>query len=168
MTSCRKRQFFFAREAHGLRLHPGSRLCDVLDVSRSGFHTWLNRPNRTREIRDAKLVMAIETNFKTSDQFYGTRRIWRDVQEKGLARGLHRIAWLTRINALRARQRSRGKPKGVGQRSIIADNTSTATFGPADPTRTGWPISPRSGQRKAGSRSRPYLICISCVSSGGP
>ena len=46
---------------------PVSWLCDVLDVSRSGFHAWLNRPTSTDEIHDAKLVTAIETSFKASD-----------------------------------------------------------------------------------------------------
>ncbi len=44
-----------------------SLLCDVLDVSRSGFHAWLNRPTSSREIHDAKLVTAIETSFKASE-----------------------------------------------------------------------------------------------------
>ena len=50
-------------------------LCDVLDVSRSGFHAWLNRPTSTRENHDAKLVTAIETSLQASDRTYGARRV---------------------------------------------------------------------------------------------
>lgn len=50
---------------------PVNWMCDVLDVSWSGLHARLNRPSSTREIRDAKLVTAIETSSKASDRTYG-------------------------------------------------------------------------------------------------
>ena len=95
---------FVAKHRH---IWPVSWLCEVLDVSRSGFHVWLNRPTSAREIHDAKLVTAIETSFKASDRTYGARRVWRDVLEEGL----HRIERLMRINAVRARPKRRGKPR---------------------------------------------------------
>ena len=67
---------FIAKHRH---IWPVNWLCEVLDVSRSGFHAWLNRPTSAREIQDANLVTAIETNFKVSDRTYGARRVWRDV-----------------------------------------------------------------------------------------
>ena len=79
---------FIAKHRH---IWPVSWLCKVLEVSRSGFHAWLNRPASTREIHDAKLVRAIEKSFTASDRTYGARRIWRDVLEEGLSCGLHRI-----------------------------------------------------------------------------
>lgn len=54
---------FIAKHRH---IWPVSWLCDVLDVSRSGFHAWLNRPTSAREIHDANLVTAIETSFKAA------------------------------------------------------------------------------------------------------
>jgi putative transposase len=116
---------FVAKHRH---IWPVSWLCEVLDVSRSGFHAWLNRPTSTREIQDAKLVTAIETSFKASDRTYGARRVWRDVLEEGLACGLHRIERLMRSNALRARPKRRGKPKDDGERSVIADNILDRDF----------------------------------------
>lgn len=44
---------FVAKHRH---IWPVSWLCDVPEVSRSGFHARLNRPNSTHEIHDAKLV----------------------------------------------------------------------------------------------------------------
>lgn len=116
---------FIAKHRH---IWPITWLCEVLNVSRSGYHAWLTRPISTRESHDAKLVAAIETSFKASDRTYGARRVWRDVLEDGLACGLHRIERLMRINALRARPRRRGKPKDDGERSVIADNLLDRDF----------------------------------------
>jgi putative transposase len=41
---------FIAKHRHIWRV---SWLCEVLDVSRSGFHTWLNRPTSSHDIHDA-------------------------------------------------------------------------------------------------------------------
>jgi putative transposase len=49
----------FACIAKNRHIWPVSWLCEVLVVSRSGFHFWLNRPTSTREIHDAKLVTVI-------------------------------------------------------------------------------------------------------------
>ncbi len=116
---------FIARHRH---IWPVSWLCEVLEVSRSGFLAWLNRPTGAREIQDAKLVTATLTRFKANDRTYGARRVWRNVLEEGLACGLHRIERLMRINALRARPRRRGKQKDDGERSVIADNILDRDF----------------------------------------
>ena len=125
---------FIAKHRH---IWPVSWLCEVLDVSRSGFHARLNRPTSAREIHDAKLITAIETSFKASDRTCGARRVWRDVLEDGLACGLHRIERLMRINALRAHPKRRGKPKDDGERSVIADNILDRDF-QADKPNQKW------------------------------
>ena len=116
---------FIARHRH---IWPVSWLCKALEVSRSGFHAWLGRPASARAIQDAKLVVEIDKSFKASDRTYGARRVWRDVLEKGLACGLHRIERLMRQNAMRARPKRRGNPKDDGERSVIADNILDRDF----------------------------------------
>lgn len=170
---------FIARHRH---IWPVSWLCDVLEVSRLGFHAWLNRPTSAREIHDARLVTAIETSFKASDRTYGARRVWRDVLEEGLACGLHRIERLMRINALRARPRRRGKPKDDGERSVIADNILERDFQADRPNQKcplgrllrnrlpgdSWPTSPISGPRKAGFTLLSFSTSFPGVPLVGP
>ena len=118
----------FAFIAKNRQIWPVSWLLEVLDVSRSGFHAWLSRPTRIREIHDARLVTAIGTSFKASDRTYGARRVWQDVIEKGLTCGLHRIERLMRLGAWRSRPRRRGKPGDDGERPVIADNILDRDF----------------------------------------
>ena len=116
---------FVAKHRH---IWPVSWMCEVLGVSRSGFHAWLKRPISARASYDAKLVLEIDKSFKASDRTYGARRVWRDVLEDGFSCGLHRIERLMRQNAMRARPKRRGKPKDDGERSVIADNILDRDF----------------------------------------
>ena len=116
---------FIAKHRH---IWPVSWMCEVLDVSRSGFHAWLTRLASEHTRLDATLVTSIDKSFKASDRTYGARRIWRDVLEEGLACGLHRIERLMRLNGLRARPKRRGKPRDEGERSHIADNILDRDF----------------------------------------
>ena len=83
---------FIAKHRH---IWPVSWLCDVLEVSRSGFHAWLNRPTSAREIHDAKLVTALETSFKSSDRTYGARRVWHEFLPRAGAEGDQRTCCIT-------------------------------------------------------------------------
>ena len=118
----------FAFIAGHRHIWPVSWLCAALQVSRSGFHAWLNRPASARAQQDAKLVTAIDNSFRASDRTYGARRVWRDVLEEGFACGLHKIERLMRQNAMKARPKRRGKPRDDGERSVIADNILDRDF----------------------------------------
>ena len=116
---------FVAKHRH---VWPVSWICAALQVSRSGFHAWLNRPASVRSIYDEKLSEVMRQSFQASDRTYGARRVWRDVLEEGLPCGLHRIERLMKLNGLRARPRRRGVPKDQGARSVIAENLLDRDF----------------------------------------
>ena len=153
---------FIAKNRH---IWPVSWLRNALEVSRSGFHAWLNRPTCERAIYDEKLGAAIGASFKASDRTYGARRVWRDVLEEGLAGGLHRVERLMRENGFRARPKRRAKPKDEGERSVIADNILDREFAADRPNqkwladftysapRPGW-----SGERMTGMLKRKEEI----------
>ena len=125
----------FAFIARHRSIWPVAWLCDALDVSRSGFHAWLNRSPSVRSRHDEVLVARIERSFKSSDRTYGSRRVWHDVLAEGLSCGLHRIERLMRENGLRARPRRRGLPKDTGQRASISDNLLDRAFEAAAPNQ---------------------------------
>jgi len=125
----------FAFIAKHRTIWPVAWLCNALDVSRSGFHAWLNRSPSARSRNDEVLVTAIDRSFKRSDRTYGARRVWHDVLAEGLSCGLHRVERLMRENGLRARPRRRGLPKDTGERAAVAENLLDRSFEAAAPNR---------------------------------
>jgi hypothetical protein len=125
----------FAFIARHRGIWPVAWLCEALDVSRSGFHAWLNRSPSARSRQDVVLVTAIDRSFKSRDRTYGARRVWHDVLADGLSCGLHRIERLMRDNGLRARLRRRGLPKDIGERAAVADNLLDRSFEASAPNR---------------------------------
>jgi putative transposase len=118
----------FAFIAKHRSIWPVAWLCSALDVSRSGFHAWLNRSPSARSRQDEVLVSRIDRSFKSSDRTYGARRVWHDVLAEGLSCGLHRIERLMRENGLRARTRRRWLPKDTGERAAVSDNLLDRSF----------------------------------------
>jgi hypothetical protein len=59
-------------------------MCEVLDVSRSGFYAWLSRPRSRRSQEDEVLGGHVRQSFVGSDRTYGARRVWHDVLALGL------------------------------------------------------------------------------------
>jgi putative transposase len=127
----------FAFIAKHRSIWPVAWLCEALDVSRSGFHAWLNRPPSKRSRHDGELSASMRTSFLASDRTYGARRVWRDVLADGFSCGLHRIERLMRQNAMKARPRRRYLPPDNGERmvSAIAPNVLDRQFHAPVPNR---------------------------------
>lgn len=125
----------FAFIAKHRSIWPVAWLCEALDVSRSGFHAWLNRSPSVRSRQDEVLVTVIDRSFKSSDRTYGARRVWHEVLAEGLSCGLHRVERLMRKNGLRARPRRRGLPKDTGERSAVSDNLLDRAFEASAPNQ---------------------------------
>ena len=110
----------FAFVAKHRSIWPVAWLCEVLDVSRSGFNAWLNRSPSKRTRENEGLLDVIRRSFLGSDRTYGARRVWRDVLAEGIDCGLHRIERLMKVNALKARPRRRYLPPDTGERAVSA------------------------------------------------
>lgn len=125
----------FAFVAKHRMVWPVAWLCEALDVSRSGFHAWLNRSPSKRTLEDESLLALIRRSFLGSDRTYGARRVWHDILAEGFNCGLHRIERLMRANAMRARPRRRYLPPDTGERlaAAIAPNVLDRQFHATSP-----------------------------------
>jgi putative transposase len=109
---------------------PVAWLCDAMDVSRSGFHAWLNRSPSDRSRNDEAVGRQVKASFLASGRTYGARRVWRDLLADGVECGLHQIERLMRLQALRARPRRRRLPKDEADRqlAVVASNILDRQF----------------------------------------
>lgn len=125
----------FAFIAKHRAIWPVAWMCAALDVSRSGFHAWLTRPQSQRDRDDEVILTKVRTSFVASDRTYGARRVWHDVLAEGISCGLHRVERIMRENALRARPRRRGLPRDEGTRAQASPNLLERQFAADGPNR---------------------------------
>jgi putative transposase len=88
---------------------PVQRLCQVLDVSSSGYFAWRSRPASPHQREDLVILAHIRSAFTLSNETYGSPRMTRELQDEGLKVGRRRTARLMRENGLKARQKRRFK-----------------------------------------------------------
>jgi putative transposase len=125
----------FAFIAKHRSIWPVAWMCAALDVSRSGFHAWLTRPQSQRDRDDEVILTKVRTSFVGSDRTYGARRVWHDVLAEDISCGLHRVERIMRENALRARPRRRGLPRDEGTRAQASPNLLERQFAAEGPNR---------------------------------
>jgi transposase InsO family protein len=95
-------------------------MCRVLEVSRSGFYDWRDRPPSERELGDRRLAVEIEAIWERSDRTYGAPRVHRWLRKQGVRVGPKRVARI---------MRERGWEGETGRRKIrttVVDRGATA------------------------------------------
>jgi putative transposase len=56
-------------------LYPVNLMCDMLEVSRSGYYAWIDRPISQRKIRQAELARQIRQVYELGRGVYGSPRV---------------------------------------------------------------------------------------------
>lgn len=132
--------------------HSLAALCAALDVTRAGYHAWVQRPPSVRAQTDAALQTEIRAIHAAHRGRYGAPRIHAELQARGQRPGRKRIARLLRHAGLRGLCSRRFVPRTTDSRHPhpIAPNhlaTHSPPTGPnqiwvADltyvPTAAGW------------------------------
>jgi putative transposase len=115
---------------------PVTRLCQVLDVSPSGYFAWRSRLASPRQRADLVLLAHIRSAFTLSNETYGSPRITRELQDEGLSVGRRRTARLMRENGLKARQKRRFKRTTDSHHGLpVAPNLLDQDFSAARPNQ---------------------------------
>jgi putative transposase len=116
---------------------PVSVLCDVLEVSRSGYYAWKDRPPSAREVQDAELASEIATTHARSKSRYGSPRVHRALRKRGVCVGRKRVERLMRSGGLVAKQKRRFRRTTDSKHSHpIAPNVLARNFEPEAPNRS--------------------------------
>jgi putative transposase len=84
-------------------------MCEVLDVSASGYYAWCRRSESAHRQRDQQLRVLVRASFDTSKQRYGSPRIHRDLIGWQEPVRRKRVIRLMQEAGLKARVRKRFK-----------------------------------------------------------
>ena len=104
-----------------------SAVCDLLEVSRSGFYAWRSAEESLREGRDQELVPVIREVFWHHRRRYGARRMSVELSSLGIACGVARIARLLKTQGLRAIQPQSFQPRTTESRHGLGYNANLLT-----------------------------------------
>lgn len=84
--------------------HAVTVLCEVLEVSRSGYYSWLEAADRPRARQTAELEVKIAEAHESSRCTYGSPRITAALRACGIVAGRNRVARIMQRQGLRGRQ----------------------------------------------------------------
>lgn len=128
-----------------------TRLCHVLQVSRSGFYAWQGRPESQRAQQNRDLLTHMQQLHQQTREAYGARKMWQLLKQAGHACGRHRVARLRRVAGMVAQRRRRfvrttqARPEKVSipnqlnrEFTVAKKNRVWAADITYIPTRAGW------------------------------
>lgn len=87
------------------------RCCEVLQVSRSGYYAWGNRPPGPAAIRRNELAEQIRVVHEQSRRVYGSPRVHQALEQQGQAVCENTVARLMREQAIRAKSKRKFVPR---------------------------------------------------------
>lgn len=108
---------------------PVALMCEVLEVSRSGYYAWSRRPPATRTQENQQLKEQIKQIHQKSRNSYGAPRIHAALKQEGFEVGRHRVARLMAQVGICVRPKRKFKSTTDSNHSFaIADNVLNRNF----------------------------------------
>ena len=81
------------------------RMCQILQISRSGYYGWRDRKESKRSQRNRELLEEIYKIHQQSKEAYGAIKSWKALRQSGIGCGKHRVARLRRLAGIEARRK---------------------------------------------------------------
>lgn len=111
-------------------------MCNVLNVTCSGYYAWKKRRQSKRDKYDLYLLEKIQEEYKKSRKNYGAPRIHYALQRKGITCGRNRIARIMRDNNIVAKTYKRfNRAKGLKTEEVIVENKVNQNFKVNNPNK---------------------------------
>ena len=115
---------------------PVSWMCEALDVSESGYHSWASRPPSPSEERRGRLLAAIRGIHSEVKGRYGSPRMTAELNARGHPCTENTVAKLMRDNGIRARQARRATRTTDSRHALpVAENLLDRAFDPDGPNQ---------------------------------
>jgi len=96
-------------------MYPVLVMCDVLEVSSSGYYAWRGRPESRRSREDRELKAIIRSVFEESRQTYGSPRIHDELRDRDIRCGRKRVARLMKEDQLTPKKARRFRRTTVAE-----------------------------------------------------
>ena len=130
-------RFAFIRDHQGE--FPVDLLCEVLGVSRSGYYAWRDRPPSPRAVRRELLAEQIRQVHEEARSVYGSPRVHRELEARGVACCENTVARLMREHGIRSKAVRRFVARTTDSRHDrpVAENVLAREFYPDRPD-TAW------------------------------
>lgn len=84
-------------------------LCEIIQVSRSGYYQWKRRGPSAREQERAQLIPRVRSIHQKSKATYGSRRVAKELVGSGVRCGKHKAGTLMKLAGVAAKQRRKFK-----------------------------------------------------------
>lgn len=115
---------------------PVSLMCNVIGASRSGYYSWLKRPESKTAKDNKDLISEIRSVHKESRNRYGSPRIHAELKDRGIKCSLKRVSRLMREDGLYAKTRRKFRATTNSRHSRpVADNLIAQNFNQEAPNR---------------------------------
>jgi len=98
-----------------------SSMCRLMQVSRSGYYAWRDRPAQS-DAQQNELLSQIRRVHVKSRQAYGAKKTWLALKSQGISCGKHSVARLRKQAGIEARRKRRFR--------ITVENHATAPAAP--------------------------------------
>ena len=85
-------------------------VCDVLEVSRSGYYAWLHRPQSARSKRRDELAQKIQAVHQENRSVYGSPRVYEVLVAQGESVCENMVADIMKEREIRAKQKKKFVP----------------------------------------------------------
>jgi transposase InsO family protein len=120
-----------------LRLtYPVPLLCELLDVSDSGYYAWRSRRPSRRAQEEARLEVEIKAAHKRTRQSYGPERLQKELKDHGITVGVSRIKRIRKKLGIRCRQKRKFKATTDSKHDLpVAENLLGQDFQVEGPNR---------------------------------
>lgn len=110
--------------------HPVAKLCDLLNVAKSGYQGWsAGKVVAPRKLEELRLLVAIKAAHQRGRGTYGPKKIQDELADQGIFAGLNRIKRLRKLHGIRCTHKKKFKVTTDSKHNLpIAPNLLNRQF----------------------------------------
>ena len=110
-------------------IFPVEKMCKVFRVSRSAYYGWINGKSSKREAKNRALIKEIRIVYNYSKGTYGSPRITKELNCKGISTSIKRVANLMRREGIQSKTRKKYKVTTVSTHKYpVVENKLSRNF----------------------------------------